>query len=82
MDYEIYEGRTEGQNRKKKYLVFPYGGDYLTFLQVEKISGRFFRVSKEHIKVCYGYTIKNELYLENPKNKPAGAKTVRVAYYV
>ena len=78
---EIYEGRTE-KNRKKTYLVFDYELGYSKFSEVRAAARLYFRVKDEHIKVVVGYIYKDELYLENPKKKPAGAKLVRAAYWV
>lgn len=77
MDYEIYEGRTEGQNRKKKYLVFPWtidGG-----LERENTAKRFFRCNPLHLKYYRGWILNDELYLEDPHKK--GKKRVAVYTY-
>ena len=81
-DYEIYEGITE-QGRKKTYLVFSsfeYG--YLVHSKALALAKRYFRASEKHIKIVYGYVVKDELYLLNPKKRPRNSKLVRVAYYV
>ena len=79
--YEIYEGKTE-QHRKKTYLVFKYKAGYPSYVDTQNIAKRFFRVTADHIKLVIGYTHKGDLYLDNPKNMPKGAKSVRVAYWV
>lgn len=80
MDFEVYEGRTEA-NRKKTFLVFDYECGYVKFNETIEVARRYFRVSEDHIQICVGYVIKDELYLENLRKKPAGAKVVRVAYW-
>lgn len=81
MDFEIYEGRT-ALNRKKTYLVFAYQLGYIKYREAEKASSRYFRCTADHVKISLGYIIKDELFLENPKKKPADAQIVRVAYWV
>lgn len=76
MDYEVYEGLT-AQNRKKTYLVFSCFG-----FNPEKAiyqAKRYFRSSESHIKITLGYVVKDELYLDKPKQN---SRLVRVAYYV
>lgn len=80
MVYEIYEGRTVN-NRKKTYLVFDYECGYSKFEEARTTARHYFRVSDDHIQICVGYVIKDDLFLENLRKRPAGAKVVRVAYW-
>lgn len=75
MDYEIYEGRTEGQNRKKTYLVFDKKTKADRICQAK----HYFRVSTLRIGYTDGWILNNELYFENPGKK--GAKKVIVYFY-
>ena len=77
-NFEIYEGRTDN-NRKKTYLVFDYECGYPKFNEARAAARHYFRVSDDHIQICVGYVIKDELFLENLRKRPAGAKVVRVA---
>ena len=75
--FEVYEGRTEKQNRKKTYLVDEVGISYNDMLEAAK---KFFRCSEAHIKIVFGYVLNDELYLDDPKLK--GTKMKAVAFYV
>ena len=73
-DFEIYEGRTEKQNRKKKYLFFKK--ENLNIPQAKK----YFRCSFLHLKIADGWVLNDDLYLEDPEK--AKAKKGTVIYYV
>ena len=79
-NFEIYEGRTEKQNRLKRYLVFPYTEkqDTRWLIDTKKAASRFFKVSFGHICVGVGYVLKDELYIDY---MPRGSKRVMIAYY-
>ena len=75
--FEIYEGRTEKQNRKKTYLVDEPGTSYVHMCEAAK---KFFRCSEAHIEIVYGYVLNDELYLDDPHER--GTKMKIVAFYV
>ena len=75
--FEIYEGRTEKQNRKKTYLVDEPWTSYICMCEAAK---KFFRCSEAHLEVVNGYVLNDELYLEDPHKR--GAKLKCVAFYV
>jgi len=77
MNYEIYEGRTGKQNRKKTYLVFNFK---VHFEDVFKIAAKHFKCSSSHITFAPGWTFRSDLYFENPQKK--GTKQVWVAYWI
>jgi len=75
--FEVYEGRTEKQNRKKTYLVAEAGVSYVRMCEAAK---KFFRCSEAHIEIINGWVLKDELYLDDPELK--GTKMKTVAFYV
>lgn len=76
LDFEIYEGRTEKQNRKKTYLVADAG---VSFENIRKEAKKYFRASEAHILVITGWVLNDELYFFNPGKK--GTKKKSVAFY-
>ena len=80
LDFEVYEGRTEKQNRLKRYLVFSYTEkqDTRWLINTKKTASRFFKVRFGHICVGVGYVLKDELYIDY---MPRGSKRVVIAYY-
>lgn len=75
--FEIYEGRTEKQNRKKTYLVDEPWTSYIDMCEAAK---KFFRCSEAHLEIVNGWVLNDELYLEAPHKR--GAKIKIVAFYV
>lgn len=86
IDYEVFIGRTEKQNRRKAYIVstIPFEvneyGLIVGYEEIMKFAKRYFRQSKGHIEVACGWVLNDELYLEDPKKK--GAKRRAIAFYV
>ena len=76
-DFEIYEGRTAKQNRKKTYLVFPFETDIKEVVATAK---RHFRCTAGHLNLMMGWVMNDELYLENPHKR--GMKLVAIATYI
>lgn len=75
IDFEVYIGRTEKQNRKKAYLVAGAGTTYIRMCEAAK---RYFRCSETHLEIGKGWIVRDELYLEDPGK----GRTVCVAFYV
>ena len=76
MNYEIYEGRTGKQNRKKVYLVFPYKTDITTLFVTAR---RHFKCRADHIELARGWVLNDELYREDPHKR--GTKIVAIAFW-
>lgn len=75
--FEIYEGRTEKQNRKKTYLV---DEPWTSYIDMREAAKKFFRCSEAHLEIVNGWVLNDELYLEDPHKR--GAKIKIVAFYV
>lgn len=75
--FEIYEGRTKYQNRKKTYLVDEPWTSYIVMVEAAR---KFFKCSVVHLEITNGWVLNDELYLENPHKR--GAKIKTVAFYI
>lgn len=76
--FEIYEGRTEKQNRKKTYIVATEPN--MDYWQMIPYAKKFFRCSEAHIEIINGWILNDELFLDDPHKK--GAKKRIIAFYV